>query len=367
MATRRKPSNHPARQRGVTLIELMIALLLGLIVVASAGAMFLSNKRTYGTSETLNRIQENERAAFEIMSRDLRETGGNPCSSTARTVNMLNQGGSPWWEQYEDGLIGYGAADATPGTPFGTGNAQRVAGTEAIDLALATDGDVRVTAHTTPSANIQVTDTDDFADGQILMICNMDFKMIFQVTQLNSAGGGVSIQHNGGGGTTGNCSQVFQIFDDVASCNPGASGAGYCFTPSSNPNCDESGNSPARVALATVARWYIGRNDRGGTSLYRARLMNSGATATPQIVGAPVEIAEGATDMEFEYMVAGATDFVAAAAVADWSQVTAVRVSVVFEGVEGALEGRYIEGTDGEALTHALTNVVALRNREDLL
>ena len=56
----------PARARGFSLIELMIALLIGLLVVSAAGSLFISNKRTYNATETLGRIQENGRVAFEL-------------------------------------------------------------------------------------------------------------------------------------------------------------------------------------------------------------------------------------------------------------------------------------------------------------
>src|SRR5690606_16585162 len=71
------------RQGGATLIELMIALLLGLVVVAAASGLFLTNKRVYASTETLNRIQENGRVSFELMSRDIREAGGNPCGANS--------------------------------------------------------------------------------------------------------------------------------------------------------------------------------------------------------------------------------------------------------------------------------------------
>lgn len=361
-----------ARQAGVSLIELMIALVLGLIVVGGASAVFLSNKRTYGTSETLNRLQESERAAFELMSRDLREAGGNPCSSRARRVNMLSSATSTnaWWNSSSDGLRGYSGSDSIPGTAAGSGAGQRLsraANNDAIDLHMAQDGNIRVQLHDNPSANIQVNATTGISDGDVVMICNSDYQMIFRVTQLNSAGGGLAIQHNGGSG--GNCSQVFQIFDDVADCNPGASGTGYCFTSSTNPNCDESGSSPAQIARVMAARWYIGSNGRGGTSLYRAEVANNGATAVPNVVR-PAEIAEGATAMNIRYLRAGQTDFVTAAAVtaADaWDEVVAVRVAIDFEGTAGALRGDYIQGTDGEALSRTATNVVMLRNREGVL
>src|SRR3546814_5610031 len=68
------------RARGVTLIELMIALVLGLLVVAAAIGIFLSNKQVFRTSDNLSRMQENARIGFELMARDLRMAGASACS-----------------------------------------------------------------------------------------------------------------------------------------------------------------------------------------------------------------------------------------------------------------------------------------------
>ena len=103
-AHRATPARHA---RGVTLIELMIALVLGLVVAGAAGGMFLANKRIYASTETLNRIQENTRVSFEIMSRDLREAGGNPCGNSAELINLLQTKDTAWWGQYSEGLRGY--------------------------------------------------------------------------------------------------------------------------------------------------------------------------------------------------------------------------------------------------------------------
>ena len=66
----------PRLARGLSLIELMIALLLGLLVVGGAIGIFTSNRRAYNATESLSRVQENARVAFEMMSRDVREAGG---------------------------------------------------------------------------------------------------------------------------------------------------------------------------------------------------------------------------------------------------------------------------------------------------
>ena len=77
--------NHGLRNRvrGFGLIELMIAMVLGLLVIGAAFAVFQSNQATYRANEGVNRIQENARVAFELISRDLRAAGGSACSSAS--------------------------------------------------------------------------------------------------------------------------------------------------------------------------------------------------------------------------------------------------------------------------------------------
>lgn len=362
---RRSGPVNPYRVRGLSLIELMIALVLGLVVTAAAGGMLLANKRAYASTETLNRIQENTRVAFEIMSRDLREAGGNPCGGAIPIVSQLESGDNGWWGQYADGLHGYAGGEAAPGTATGSAAAQRVAGTDAIDLHMANNGDIRVTGHTNPSAVLDVTTTANISDGDILMVCNNSFALVFQASGIT--GSGVKIGHNGGSGT-GNCGNEFQY---KRNCTPGASGDnGYCFLvpegSAVNPNCDKHSRSPATVVQVQSYRWYIGNNSRGGPSLYRATLVNETGGLVP-IATEVVEIAEGVSGMELMYRTNGGASFGNAATVANWGAVNAVQVNLTVEGAEGALQGGYLEGTDGDVLSRDLTHIVALRNKEGVL
>ena len=52
--------------RGFTLIELMIAMLLGLIVVGGVSSIFLANQQTYRSNEALSEVQDGARVSFEI-------------------------------------------------------------------------------------------------------------------------------------------------------------------------------------------------------------------------------------------------------------------------------------------------------------
>lgn len=374
--------NHNAPLRGVarprtgsagfSLIELMVAMLLGFLVVAAAGGVFLSNKRVYASSETIGRIQENTRVAFELMSRDVREAGGNPCGSANVPVNILEGANDIYWDRFGEGLTGYDAGDTLPMTATGTATAQRVAGTDAIEVHSALDGGVRVVEHDGPSANLQVTSITGFVDGDILLVCNISQSFIFQVTGFSAAGGGVAIQHNAGGGSSLNCSQTFQVFDGDADtdCSPGASSAvDYCFTEvaAGNPQCDFGSLSPAYVVRPGSIQWYVGNNARGGTSLYRSVVVNRTGTATPNVELARDEIVEGVQGLALTYLEQGENAYSNAAGVADWSRVIAARIELVMTGAEGALGGGEIEGTDGAVLTRTVAHVVSLRNREGTL
>lgn len=365
-------SKHPmkarAAQAGFSLIELMIALMIGLLVVAAAGGVFISNKRVYNSSESVNRIQEGIRVSFELMSRDIREAGGNPCSASAPVINQMSSGGNDWWVEWGDGIRGYAGNEAMAGSVagmggFGSGVGQRVAGTDAIEIHSAFGGGIRVLDHAQPSAVIQVSNQGDIEVNDILVVCNMDYSFIFQATALPSTN---QIQHNSG--TSLNCAQEFQYESPCTAT--GASGAfGYCFVPGATPSaqCDAFGRGPAYVARVGSVRWYVGNNARGGRSLYRATLSNRSSTNTPDTLIDAFEVVEGVEDMAVTYLENGEDAYTAPAAVSDWGQVVAVRIQLDMVATEGALSAREIQGTDAQALRRTLTHVVQLRNREAVL
>jgi type IV pilus assembly protein PilW len=74
LANRIVLDNTPAsRQRGVTLIELMVALLIGSILLIGAISVFSSSRQTFRTSEIIARLQENARFALDTIEPDIRQ------------------------------------------------------------------------------------------------------------------------------------------------------------------------------------------------------------------------------------------------------------------------------------------------------
>jgi prepilin-type N-terminal cleavage/methylation domain-containing protein len=62
-------------RKGITLIELLVALALGALLVGGTYRLFVSQNRAYTVQDQVVDIQQNIRGAMEILVRDLRMTG----------------------------------------------------------------------------------------------------------------------------------------------------------------------------------------------------------------------------------------------------------------------------------------------------
>jgi type IV pilus assembly protein PilW len=63
------------RQAGLTLVEMMVAMAIGVFLTWGAIQMYASSKRNYTISESMSRLQENGRFALETMEPDIRMAG----------------------------------------------------------------------------------------------------------------------------------------------------------------------------------------------------------------------------------------------------------------------------------------------------
>lgn len=62
-------------QHGVTLVELMIAMVIGLILMGAVASVYFASRDTYRTSEIVARMQENGRTALHLIASDLAMAG----------------------------------------------------------------------------------------------------------------------------------------------------------------------------------------------------------------------------------------------------------------------------------------------------
>lgn len=73
-----------ARQRGFSLVELMVAMTLGLTLVLGVSQLFLASKRSFVLQQHLAAVQENARFVLTRISRDLRQAGVFGCLDLQR-------------------------------------------------------------------------------------------------------------------------------------------------------------------------------------------------------------------------------------------------------------------------------------------
>ncbi|NTV09650.1 MAG: prepilin-type N-terminal cleavage/methylation domain-containing protein [Zoogloea sp.] len=96
---RRKSLRAACRQRGFSLVELMIAMVAGLLAVLVVVQALLANRTTSNTQNDISRIQESNRFAFDLMSTHIRLAGFhssdtwsnfNPASGTSCAASILH-------------------------------------------------------------------------------------------------------------------------------------------------------------------------------------------------------------------------------------------------------------------------------------
>ena len=314
----RRPS--PAAVRGFTLIELMVAMLLGLVVIAGVSSVFLANQRAHRTNQALGDVQDNTRTAFEMMARDIRSAGLSGCSNDGRVANVLKNGPAN------------GGSQTDPAVTTGTAAGNRLAGTDSLMLLGGEGTGATVQLNTEPAATFTLNETSaDLKAGDVVVVCDPDHATLVQISSL-AAG---TLKHMSGTGTPGNCTTDLN-YPTVCS-----SSASYVFAPN------------AQITRLMAVDWYVGTNPDQGKSLYRVGLVNNAGVPTPTAE----EMVRGVTNMSIAYHQSGNAGFVAASAVGNWALVDAVQVRLWLESTDQRA------GTDDKALRRDFTATTTLRNR----
>lgn len=327
---------------GFSLIELMVALVLGLIVTGAAIAIFSANRKTYAATESIGRTQEGVRTAFELMARDLRAAGSTPCGNSRNTVaNVLNVTTPTAWYAWTNDLLG--TTVAMSGMP--ASGAGSYASGAVMEIH---SGNVGGVAINTSSAKVtgtsfELTTADhDFKDGDIAMVCDSTRAGIFQI----GSASGIAISYGTGTNPApGNASL------NLAGCDAEAPCTGEQL---------KSLQTGAVLSHLSATRWYVGNNANGGTSLYQQ-------TARESTPGTPDEIVPNVTGMDVAYLMNTNANFASDRVVAPdnayktaadvtaanaWNLVLAVRITLTFQD----------RSDRGDTVTRQLVHTVNLRN-----
>lgn len=338
-ASLRLSAMRPSRARGLSLVELMISMALGLVLMGGVFVVFMGSQTGFKTADNLSRMQDSARIAFVIMSREIREAGSTGCGNGSRTDTLLYRRNASilnvaqttppaWWSVMADGIQGFDAGVSTPAVAFGTGSGERVAGTDAIRVAGAFGSGFTIDAHDDTLNKFTLnTGTSGISVNDVLIACDYKQSTIFLASTVAATAVTYAMS------SSGNCGTAL-----------GYDMTGLC--PATDYNYDPLVSRLSRFGAST---WYIGKGADGRSSLFRMFMDD-----------APEEIATGVSNMQLVYLQDGGSNYVSAATVADWSKVLAVRVTLSFEGQNAGVS----TDTSGTGrLTTETTSTVMLRNR----
>lgn len=118
MSTQVSTHMHRSRQLGVGLIELMVALVIGLFLILGAVTVFSQSRSTYRTAENVARLQEIGRLAMDVVETDVRMA--NFWGMSNRADYIVNR--APIGQPPPAGLNGTQQANAAVCGDAGAGN-----------------------------------------------------------------------------------------------------------------------------------------------------------------------------------------------------------------------------------------------------
>jgi type IV pilus assembly protein PilW len=98
---------------GFTLVELLIALALGLVVLTSVSNAFISQRKTYDAQEQMTELIQGTRAVMEIITREVKLAGFDPQKGISGHTNVVGIPYSATQLELRADLDGDGAASAS--------------------------------------------------------------------------------------------------------------------------------------------------------------------------------------------------------------------------------------------------------------
>lgn len=281
---------------GFTLIELMVSLLLGTFLIGGVIGVYIANSRTNLVNEQMAQMQQASQVSFQLLSRDVQHAGYSGCGNIVATqvVNVLNP--LPWWSNWVGGVQGYENA-AIPN--FTGGAIPPLANTDGLHLMYGRGVSSSVVAHNAVAVPSMVINQNlgAIVPNDILLGCDSKMAVIFRATAV----AGNNITHALGGVAPANTSLNFGVAPD---------GSRY--------QRNLSNDAGSVMPLESIG-WFVGTQG-GINSLYRVALV-SGAVQIEEVV-------QNVQDLQLQYLVQGANNYVDANLVVDWGMVMSIRATL---------------------------------------
>ncbi len=335
-------------QRGFTLIELMISLVLSMAVLIGLSSVYVAVKGAFRFQESTGRLQEDANFALDTISRELRMAGFAGCtgiqtltvagvtnrypgnvlaSANPNTISGPNplatveSGNAEVTVQPFTPLNFIRGFDSVPSAMFASGAVPTSNGTDSLFFAGGSASTVGVTVEM-PASNSPLTISSNvygWSGANTMIVGDCNSSSIFEGTVSTSAGV-TTIAHDGTGNSTDTFSNSYQ------------------FGPPIN-----SGASARAGAIVMLAQWnffYVATRSGASTpSLYRITF-NGISRSNPEELVSNVESMQLHYGENTQVDASGAATRVAdewrtsAADVIDWARIVAVRVGLMMVSAE---------------------------------
>lgn len=314
-------SNPESRQRGITLIELMISVSIGSIIVAVVLGSFVSTRQSLRAAELRIARQQDARSALQILARDLRMAGNFGCAALGERGErwrVVNHGGASAWQQVDQNSNGLrGIAKGSAGASAwldGTGL------TPESDLLIVQygQGALPLIAYTRNVAGDAVTglrfflpekpeERPDWSNWSRMVLASCSR---------------IDVMTSGRGMTLGMSGEVRTLALDEAHALP--------LKEESHPAGHQLGSLEV---MALVSRGYFVAEVGGEKQLLRREMLADGSLSGATLV------ADGVASLAVDYGVLEECDadstprlhYVSAGAVADWGRVGTVRLTLTLQ------------------------------------
>jgi type IV pilus assembly protein PilW len=356
-----------SRHRGLTLVELLVSLVIGLFLLIGVISLFTETRQSFRVNENFARIQENARFGFESLSREIREGGSTPCGTRQAMASVIQKTGvTPWYGNWAAGPV-RGFDNTEPSNEmaiFGTSVGTRVSGTDAIVVLrnLSDESKIRVVTNHVVADNaftVQANPATSYGQAELISVCDARSAAIVQVGTVSP-----SLSQIEYGLGSDNCS-LNLIYAPGTAC-PAAP------TPPATPKVFAPGSLITRY---DPVFWYIANNSDSGRSLYRLNIVKETVSGISRSSLNRQEMIRGVKDMQIEYLTRNglvapplATSFVPASdsvfsaangAFTDSNpnQVVAVKVTLTFETAERV-------STTGTPIERTFVSVSSIRSRD---
>ena len=362
-------------QRGLTLVELLVAVVLSIFLAGGIVQIFVGNRVSFAFNDGLARIQENARLSLEQMAFTSRMAGHAGCLAEVGVFNNLGGAVNNFRDDISSSIQGHEANGTSVGDAFaaaakdpaasttagnwtpalpaqltdpaiGGGTAGVIPGSDVLVIRGATGATISLVAPFSDASQLYVPTTHNFTAGEILVVADCQKASIFQLTAAGTVGTVANLAHSNAGSFT-----------------PGNTAATW-------PTTQDYGLSSEVSRLQTFA-FYVGQGANGSPSLFQIRLQPDGSFLRE-------ELAEGIDSMQIRYGVDNDNDndidaWSTANAVADWTNVLSIEITLLarsgdeygtdLDTVVYNLAGTQFNPVDDRRIRQVFSTTVGLRNR----